>query len=236
MTSGETQAPPDPMQSVLSGPSGLDYAPAGGGGDEMAEPGGAIRPHWLPFLRALEGMGLSGLARNWDEARHLIREHGITYNVYGDPRGRERPWQLDPIPLLVSSEEARRLEPALVQRARLLELILADLYGPQRLLSERLIPPELVFANPGFLRPCHGIRPTGGRFLGIYAANLARTSEGIFCLGDRTQAPSGAGYALENRIVLSRVLPEVFRELRVERLAHFFQTFRDSLRPVPAPG
>src|SRR5205823_925981 len=119
-----------------------------------------------------------------------IRENGITYNVYGDPCGRERPWQLDPLPLMVATPEADAIAAGLIQRAKLLELILADLYGPQQLLRERLLPAEMVFANPGFLRPCHGIRLPGNRHLHLYAANLGRSHDGNFwCLGDRTQAP-----------------------------------------------
>ena len=233
MMPGEIEAPPELERGSVSGIPGLDYSPLADGFDEMVDASGTIRAHWLPFHSALGRMGLPELIRNRDSSRHLIREHGITYNVYGDPRGRERPWQLDPVPLLVSADEAAFLEPALIQRARLLELILSDIYGPQRLLTERLVPLELVFGSSGFLRPCHGIRPVGNRFITIYAANLARSRQGgIFCLGDRAQAPSGAGYALENRIILSRTLPEVFRELRVQRLALFFQTIRDTLRAM----
>src|SRR5262249_7992379 len=152
----------------------------------------------------------------------LIRENGVTYRVYGDPRGQYRPWQLDPLPLLIPPAEAAVLEAGLIQRARLLEAILADLYGPHQLLKEGLYPPELVFANPGFLRPCHGLTLPGGRYLHLTATDVGRGPDGSFTvLGDRTQAPSGAGYALENRIVMSRMLPQAFREFRVERLAEF---------------
>ncbi len=201
--------------------------------DEMAAAGGDVRPAWQGFLHALDRLGLGEVTRRWDEARQLIREHGVTYNVYGDPRGVGRPWALDPIPLLISASEYADLETGLVQRARLLEAILDDLYGPQRLLLDGLLPPELVFEHSGFLRPCHGARPAGGRRLLFYAANLGRSDDGRFrVLGDRTQAPSGAGYALENRVVLSRVLPDVFRDCQVQRLARFFHTFRETLRGI----
>src|SRR5260370_23011769 len=101
------------------------------------------RPHWSGFLQALTALGLPELTRRWEEAKQLIHENGVTYNVYGDPRGMDRPWQLDPVPLLIAAEEAKAMEAGLVQRARLLEGILADLYGPQRLLREGLLPPEL---------------------------------------------------------------------------------------------
>jgi uncharacterized circularly permuted ATP-grasp superfamily protein/uncharacterized alpha-E superfamily protein len=209
------------------------YPPPPGGYDEAHDPAGHPRPHWLPFFRALDDLGPAELTRRWHDAQHLIRENGVTYNVYGDPRGIARPWQLDPVPLVIAPAEAAHLERGLVQRARLLELVLADLYGPQQLLRGGLVPPELVFPNPGFLRPCHGIRLPGGRFLHLYAANLGRGADGQFrVLGDRTQAPSGAGYALENRIVMTRTLPEAFRDCRVHRLALFFRALRDTLRAI----
>jgi uncharacterized circularly permuted ATP-grasp superfamily protein/uncharacterized alpha-E superfamily protein len=222
-------AEPAPSTSTAS----WDYAPRAGLYDEMLDPSGQARPHWSGFLKALTTLSLPELMRRWEEAKQLIHENGVTYNVYGDPRGMDRPWQLDPIPLLIPPDDGRRIENGLVQRARLLEASLSDLYGPQQLLREGLIPPELVFANPGFLRPCHGIRPVGGRFLHMYAANLVRTPDGsVFVLGDRTQSPSGAGYTLENRLVLSRMLPDVFRDCRVQRLALFFRTFRDTMRAI----
>jgi len=220
----------------LSSPNGagsFGYLPRPGLFDEMVGPAGSVRPHWQPFLRNLDDLGLADLTHRWQDARQLIREHGVTYNVYGDPRGMDRPWQLDPIPLLLSASEFQTLETGLIQRGRLLEKILADLYGPQTLLHRGLIPPELLFANPGFLRPCRGVKLPGERFLHLYAANLGRAPDGkLWVIGDRTQSPSGAGYTLENRIVLSRMLPDAFRDCRVQRLALFFRTLRDTLRSI----
>ncbi len=209
------------------------YVPLPNYFDEMVQPIGEIRPHWRTFLDSIEALGSEEFHRRWAEAKDLIRENGVTYNVYGDPRGMDRPWKLDPIPMLVSSSEAAATEVGLIQRARLLDAILADLYGPQQLLREGWIPPELLFDNPGFLRPLHGVRPPGNRYLNFYAVDLGRDRDGNFCvLRDLTQAPSGAGYALENRIVLSRMLPEAFKECRVQRLAVFFRNFRDHLRSI----
>ncbi|QDU19971.1 circularly permuted type 2 ATP-grasp protein [Urbifossiella limnaea] len=217
-------------ESRISNPPA--YQPPPAGYDEAADAAGP-RPHWQRFFHALDDLGPAELGRRWRDAQHLIRENGVTYNVYGDPRGIARPWQLDPIPLLIPPAEAAHLEAGLLQRGRLLERVLADLYGPQRLLRDGLIPPELVYPNPGFLRPCHGIKVPGGRFLHLYAANLGRGADGHWrVIGDRTQAPSGAGYALENRIVMTRTLPEAFRDCRAHRLALFFQTFRDTLRSI----
>jgi uncharacterized circularly permuted ATP-grasp superfamily protein/uncharacterized alpha-E superfamily protein len=218
--------------SPLGSIPGAQVLPAPGY-DEATGPDGRSRPHWQEFFRSLHDLGDAELARRWREARDLIRENGVTYNVYGDPNGISRPWQLDPVPLLIPPGEAASLERGLTQRARLLELVLADIYGPQRLLRDGFLPPELVFPNPGFLRPMHGVRAPGGRYLHLYAANLGRGRDGNWrVIGDRTQAPSGAGYALENRIVMTRTLPEAFRDCKVHRLALFFQTFRDTLRAL----
>jgi uncharacterized circularly permuted ATP-grasp superfamily protein/uncharacterized alpha-E superfamily protein len=214
-------------------PGWRNYRGIGSSYDELLTASGEVRPHWGAFLAALEAMGGEELRRRWEESQDLIRQNGVTYNVYGDPRGMDRPWQLDPIPLLISGEEWRALEEGLIQRARLLNLMLADLYGPQRLLTRGLLPPEIVFGNPAFLHPCHGMQVPQGCHLHLYAANLGRSADGrILVLGDRTQAPSGAGYALENRLVLSRMLPDVFRDCRVQRLAPFFQAVRDTLQAI----
>ncbi len=148
------------------------------GYDEMVEADGRLREHWQTFAHALENLGAAEFRERWKEAKDLIRENGVTYNVYGDPRGLDRPWQLDPLPVLIGMAEVNALEGGLVQRARLLEAILADLYGPQALLKEGLLPAELVFGNPGFLRPLpwpaparqslspprgHGLGPRRGR-------------------------------------------------------------------------
>jgi uncharacterized circularly permuted ATP-grasp superfamily protein/uncharacterized alpha-E superfamily protein len=210
-----------------------DYAPPAGRYDEVFDGRGEVRPHWHAFIRSLDALGLPELTRRWDEAKHLIRENGVTYNVYGDPRGMERPWQLDPMPLVIAPAEAASLEEGLIQRGLLLETIVQDLYGPQKTLAAGLIPPELLYANPAFLRSCHGLKLPGNRHVHLYAANIGRCADGTFrVLGDRTQAPSGAGYALENRIVLSRMLPDAFRDCRVQRLALFFRTLRDTLRSI----
>jgi uncharacterized circularly permuted ATP-grasp superfamily protein/uncharacterized alpha-E superfamily protein len=215
---------------VSSAPAELDYSAVSGHYDEMTLPSGELRPHWRELVGALQRLGTEELFRRWREGQRLIEENGVTYNVYGDPRGIDRPWQLDPIPLLISREEWAGIEAAVAQRALLLDRMLADLYGDRRLLRESLLPPELIYGNSAFLRPCHGLRVPGDCHLHAYAADLARSPSGQWwVIADRTQAPSGAGYALENRIVMSRILPEAFRDFHVQRLAGFFQAFRDTL-------
>ena len=208
----------------------VGYAAVAGHWDEMALPSGDLRPHWQQLVASLRALGDAELGRRWSEAQRLIQDHGVTYNVYGDPRGVDRPWQLDPIPLMVCPEEWASIERAVAQRALLLDRVLADLYGPRRLLHESRLPPELVFANPSFQRAVQGIRVPGDCYLHVFAADLARSPDGRWwVLNDRTQAPSGAGYALENRVVMSRVLPELFRDCHTRRLAGYFQAYRDTI-------
>jgi uncharacterized circularly permuted ATP-grasp superfamily protein/uncharacterized alpha-E superfamily protein len=205
--------------------------------DESVAAAGTPREHWRKFADSFDKLGPDELVARWENARKIIRENGVTYNVYGDPLGMDRPWELDMLPLLISPQEWRGIEEGLIQRTRLLNAILCDIYGPQRLLRDGILPPSLVFANPGFLRPCHGIRVPGNAYLHLHAVDLARAPDGKWwVLADRAQAPSGAGYALENRIVLSRILQDEFRDLHVHRLAGFFSTLRESLRNLAPKG
>ncbi|WP_245593430.1 circularly permuted type 2 ATP-grasp protein [Azospirillum halopraeferens] len=198
--------------------------------DEMVTGAGRLRPHWQAFMSTLGPLDPATMAERWEEARRLLHQNGVTYNIYGDPQGMERPWPLDMMPLLIAPEEWQVIEAGLVQRARVLNAALADLYGPQRLLREGVVPPAAIYADPGFRRAVHGIVPPRGIHLHFYAADLARAPDGTWwVLSDRTQAPSGSGYALENRTVLARVLPDSLRYCRVERLTPFFGAFKEML-------
>jgi uncharacterized circularly permuted ATP-grasp superfamily protein/uncharacterized alpha-E superfamily protein len=209
------------------------YSVVQNGSDEMVEPDGSLRAHWRMFVNQMDDLGPEELPQRREQARRLIRENGITHNVYGDPDGLDRPWNLDMVPLLVPETDWQQVSRALQQRATLLDALLADVYGPARCVNEGLLPPELLYANPGFLRACYGITLPRGQWLHLYAADLIRSTEGQFrVLCDRTQAPSGAGYSLENRIVLSGVLPSVFRQLNVQRLSPFFIAMRQTLRSL----
>src|SRR5579862_6527036 len=214
-----------------------DYRATPGFYDELLADQKELRPQWRALTESLASMGNRGLMRRWREGQRLIHDNGITYNVYSDPETTSRPWPLDPVPLMMDPAEWKTIEAAVIQRATLLNSVLADLYGPQRLLREKMLPAELVFPNPAFLRPCWGIEPLGGVFLHMYAADLARSPDGQWwVLADRTQSPSGAGYALENRLVTTRVLPDVFRASHIRRLANFFQTYRDALQRLVPPN
>lgn len=209
------------------------------GWDEMTGRDGEVRPHWRYLIEAFSGLGGSELERRRRELERLLHDDGATYHVYGE--GVRRPWTLDPVPLLIDSDQWRVIEEGLSQRAELLELVARDLYGPRELMRKGLLPPEVIHEHPGFLRACDGAIPHGGQFLPLCAMDVARDDRGdLWVLADRTQAPSGAGYALENRIVMSRVFPSVFRDSHVHRLAPFFRTLRAALaasapedRPTP---
>lgn len=215
-----------------SGINGMvrQYMPIEGHWDEALLESGYPRRPWRRISVALGRMGFRQLSSRWRTGQQLIQANGITYNVYGDPQGKERPWLMDPIPLVIGEDEWAHIERAIMQRATLLNNMLADLYGPRKLIHNRQIPAAMLFANPNFLRPCSGIQPPGGVYLHSYAADLARSPDGKWwVIADRTQAPSGVGYALENRLVSARTLPSVFNICQVRQLNRFFEVQREAL-------
>ena len=206
------------------------YPQSGSRYDELLSAPWTLRPHWRSLFDTLARARPEQMEERLASVRRQIRENGVTYNVYADPRGVERPWELDVLPLIIPPDEWQQISSAIAQRAELLNRILLDVYGPQQMLEEGLLPPALIYGHSGFLRPCHGMAVPGNTHLHLYAADLARSPDGRWwVLADRTQAPSGAGYSLENRLVISRVFGEQFRDLRVEHLASFFATLRDTL-------
>ncbi len=202
---------------------------------EMLMPDGTVRPHWLPMLNQLEEYGRDSITTRWSRAQRVIRQNGITYNTFGDPSELNRPWELDPIPLVLSPDEWDGLSAGLIQHAELLNELLADLYGDQQLLKTSLLPPELVYANPAFHRACCQIAPRDRLYIDMLSVELVRTRTGEWrILKDHAQAPSGAGYALENRLIVSRTFPTMYRDSRVERVAGFFSDMRDRLAALSA--
>jgi uncharacterized circularly permuted ATP-grasp superfamily protein/uncharacterized alpha-E superfamily protein len=198
--------------------------------DELSADGAAPRPHWAKLMDSLRSIGTEELGRRWARAERRIRENGITYNVYGDPLGASRAWQIDIVPLLIAADEWRLIEAGIIQRARLLSMLLEDLYGSQKLVAQGHLPAALLYGNPAFLRPLVGVRVPAHSYLHMLAIDLARSPDGQWwVLADRTQAPSGSGYALENRTIVSDVLPDLFRSSNVLRLAPFFRAQREVL-------
>src|SRR5215813_10160609 len=218
--------------------NGLDlifkgYKPRAGNFDEMMDRDGRVREHWRPFLTMLGALGPEEIDRRFAAADRHLRESGVFYRVYEDPAGVVRPWPFSHVPLLIAPAEWRALKAGLTQRAELLERILKDIYGPAELVRERRLPAAAVAGNPEFLRPMVGVNPVGGAHLRFYAVDVGRSPDGRWwVLGDRTQAPSGAGYALENRLALSRAMPDIYRASSVERLAPFFQAFQAELNSL----
>jgi uncharacterized circularly permuted ATP-grasp superfamily protein/uncharacterized alpha-E superfamily protein len=198
--------------------------------DELSADGVTFRPHWAHLMETLQTIGPGELGRRWGRAERRIRENGITYNIYNDPLGEHRPWKIDIVPLLIPAVEWRFIQAGIIQRARLLSRLLEDLYGPQDLVAQGHFPAPLLFANPAFLRPLVGVRVPAHSYLHMLAVDLARSPDGQWwVLADRTQAPSGSGYALENRTIVSDVLPDLFRTSNVLRLAPFFRAQREAL-------
>jgi uncharacterized circularly permuted ATP-grasp superfamily protein/uncharacterized alpha-E superfamily protein len=181
-------------------------------------------------ISGLKEIGAVELENRANSIHRLLKENGVAYNIYTDPSGGSRAWKLDPIPQLITAPEWKVINTGLIQRAKLFNLMLQDIYGPQHLIKEGLIPQELIYLHPGFLRSCVNIHLPLQQHLIVYAADLGRGSDGqLWIISDRTQAPSGYGYALENRLAMTSVLPELFRDLNVSRLTSYFDTLRYTL-------
>ncbi len=208
-----------------------EYPSSTTGYDEMWQKDvNKVSPHWRRLMQDIVKLGGPELERRRVEARRLLRENGVTYHVYSDPKGQQRTWQLDPIPLVINSTDWAAISAGLKQRARLLDLVLRDIYGERRLIKEGLIPAELVYAHQGFLRSCDQVQSKDMPQLLLYAADLARGPDGrMWVIGDRSQAPSGTGYTLETRMAMTRVMAEEFRRTQVHRLSIFFRNLRTTL-------
>ncbi|HVY15167.1 MAG TPA: circularly permuted type 2 ATP-grasp protein [Rhodopila sp.] len=199
--------------------------------DEMADGYGQAKPYWRPLLSILFALGHETLSERTRILDRTFAEEGITAILPGE---RAVNWRCDPIPLLISAAEFAQLETALAQRARLMELVLADLYGPRTLLSEGLVPPDLVYGNPSFLRPCRTVDGRRrDRYLTMYAADMIRGPDGVWrVLADRTGQAQGLAYALENRRILARVLPELFQSQKIRQLRQFLEATGDALQTM----
>ena len=226
--------PPDPdaLARLLAG-----YAPLPGVADELLDAEGRPRPAWGAFLAHLAGLPEARLAAGFARADQYLRDAGVFYRLYAEPGAAERDWPLSHVPVLIDEAEWAGIGAGLIQRAELLEQVAADLYGPGRLVAEGHLPTALVAGNPEWLRPLVGVRPASGHFLHFLAFEIGRSPDGSWLvLGDRTQAPSGAGFALETRMAAARAFAEFYPGAPVQRLAGFFRAFRealDGLRQTP---
>ena len=212
-----------------------DYGTHSSAYDETRAHAAQLAPHWQDFDDHMARLGAVGVERLQLEVQRLLQENGVTYTVHGAPDGHQRPWALDIVPLIFSAEEWRTIEAGVLQRAELLNIILTDLYGAQTLLKEGLLPLEVAYSDPAFLRPCHGFKLAGNHQLILYATDLARGPDRrMWVVGDRTQAPSGSGYALENRTIMSQAQRPLFREGafrggKVSRLSSYFRDLQTTL-------
>lgn len=223
----------DPVSLFDLGPAPF-YAPHTGRRDEMVDRSGAVRAPWQGVHEALMGSGAERLRADAARIQRTLHSHGATFHLDG---GDPHRWSLDPIPMVLERSEWSRVGRALAQRARVLELVLADVFGDGQLMRSGLLPIDAIVTHRDYLRPCIGVPVGGGRHLVQYAADLARTPQGSFVvLADRTQAPSGAGYSLENRDVLSSSYRELLRSGGVEPLHSWFSTLRASLAELAPPG
>ncbi|WP_408593653.1 circularly permuted type 2 ATP-grasp protein [Limnohabitans sp.] len=190
-----------------------------------------LAPPWRAFFEQLGPTGLDDLDRRTQTLARQVRDNGITYNVYASQGGPQRPWAVDLFPLILTPQSWQQIDRGVQQRARLLERVMADVYGPQQLIRQAMLPPALVQGHPGYLRAMHGVAPVGGTHLHIAAFDLARGPNGQWAVvSQRTQAPSGLGYLLENRLLISRQFPQAFETMNIQRLAATYRVWVESLK------
>jgi uncharacterized circularly permuted ATP-grasp superfamily protein/uncharacterized alpha-E superfamily protein len=225
----------------------LACAPEAGHFDELhghkAEAQGAhiskagLTRAWQQFFSQTDAQTAQDMDQHYASLQRQIRDNGVTYNVYADEEGPQRPWSLDLFPLIVDANSWAHIETGVLQRMRLLEAVMADIYGPQDFLKQGLLPGALVHGHPGYLRSMHGVLPVGGVHLHVAAFDLSRGPDGLWWLmGQRTQAPSGLGYLLENRLAVSRQFPQAFQSMRVQRLAATYRALVESLKALSPAG
>ena len=199
--------------------------------DELRQVCGGLRKAWKTFFGYLGEAGIEGLPASSRTIDRLIEQNGITYNVYADSQDQARPWSLNPLPFLIEPAEWTNISSSLAQRAKLLNAIAQDVYGDRKLVRGGYLPSALVEGHPGYLRPMQGVQPPGGTYLHVVAFDIARGPNGQWwVIGQRTQAPSGLGYVLENRLIVSRLFPEAYREMRVQHIASSYKRLLDSMK------
>lgn len=198
--------------------------------DEVIDQNGQVKAHWKSLFDTLDTVGIEGIELRNKEIIDNLKENGVTYNVYNSENGANRAWKLDPIPFLIHEKEWQTIEKGIKQRAHLLDLILKDIYGPQLLIKNAIIPAELVFDNTGYMLPCFDLKQKLQNQLIIYACDMARGPDGkMWLLDNRTQSPSGSGYALENRTVMAKVFPELNKNIYRNRLSPYFNHFQQTV-------
>jgi uncharacterized circularly permuted ATP-grasp superfamily protein/uncharacterized alpha-E superfamily protein len=197
---------------------------------------GNLKNHWVEFFQSLGPDQIQNLSESTKTVDRLIHQNGITYNVYDADHTQSRPWSLNTFPLVISPQEWKEISRGLSQRAKLLNEILKDTYSERTLLNSGFLPTALVQGHPGYLRGVHGITPPGNIYLHIVAFDIARGHDGKWwVISNKTQSPSGLGYVLENRLIISRLFPEAFRKLRVQHIASSYKRLLDTLTALATP-
>ena len=209
------------------------YTPLSGSFDEAVGSDGQLHPQWRDLVAHLNRLGESELRKRWQQAQNQIDRDGVTFNPLSADGVVTRPWILDAVPMVIAQDEWDSLAAKLDQRARVLDALLADLYGSQIVLKEKIVPPELLFDHPAWYPSYQNLHPPGTRHLTYSVTDLARNPDGQWwATGDRTRSPFGLGYVLENRIVTSRMFSGLFGKLPVRRLAQFYGVLKDQLRQL----
>ena len=225
-------APHLPRPDILAA-----YTPQTGVSDELLDANGQMRPVWAPFIQQLSALSSEDVARRFARGEQYLRDAGVYFRLYSSGPAQEREWPLSHVPVMIADDEWQGICDALTQRAELLEAVAADLYGPARLVADGHLPTELVAENPQWLRPMVGVAPKSGHWLHHLAFEIGRSPDGsFFVLGDRTQAPSGSGFALENRMATTRIFSDPFPRANVRRLAGFFRAFRTAMVDLSGEG
>jgi len=198
--------------------------------DEVLKSDMTINPSWEKLLNNFSTIGIEDITEKQKQIDWLLAENGVTYNVYNDPKGLNRPWNLNIIPFIIEQQEWKSIEKGLKQRAELLNLILKDIYGKRELIKNKIIPPEIIYSHRGFLRNCDQIQYNSSKNLLIHSSDLARGPDGrMWVVNDRTEAPSGMGYSLENRFSVRRSAPDLFKDIKIEQPFGFFNDYHQLL-------
>ena len=225
------------MQTTTNSHPFPDYVNAAGSYDEITDGDGITRPHWLKYIQSSANLNSDEFSRRWTQAQRLLRENSLAYPDPVSWKAEGSPWALDALPLVIDAAEWQQVSAALKQRATLLDLLLRDIYGEQRLMREGVLPAEIIFGHPSFRLPYCNPKNSNDRQLHFYAADLARSPDGgWWVINDRSEAPSGMGFALQNRIASSQILPEVIHACQVERLAPFFLSMQKKLARLSGRG
>ena len=218
------------MQTQIAKDLIQEYCAQIKGLDEILDKNGTVKPHWQQLFSNIDAMGLTELGNRGNDILAKLKENGVTYNVYDSSDGSNRPWKLDPIPFLIEQKEWDEISKGLIQRARLLDAIYKDIYGPRNLIKEGILPPQVIYNNVGFSPACFDVKIPADNQLILSAIDFARGPDNrMWVMDSRTQSPSGMGYAIENRSVISKYVPELTEGLALRRLAPFLNKFQSSI-------